>query len=153
MQLFVILFVCGAIALVIKTLLGLRSNQPKGTKKLPGPRGTSQSIISIFLHSECDQCELTFPLGKPFIGSDLGKGYFWFKFDEWASQYGKIYQYRSFNQVNVVVNTEKIANDLLRERGNIYSSREQFPMASHLLSDNKRALFLPYSGTYEISPR
>lgn len=87
-------------------------------------------------------------LGKLFFGSDLGTGYFWFKFEEWAKQYGPIYQYRTFGQVNIVVSTEKIANDLLRERGNIYSSREQPPMASHLLSDNKRALFLPYNGLY-----
>ncbi|KAH8597487.1 cytochrome P450 [Bisporella sp. PMI_857] len=73
------------------------------------------------------------------------KGYFWFKFSEWAEQYGPIYQYRTFGQINIVVSTEKIANDLLRERGTIYSSREQLPMASQLLSDNKKALFLPYS--------
>ncbi|PVH77019.1 cytochrome P450 [Cadophora sp. DSE1049] len=84
-------------------------------------------------------------VGKLFVGSDLGTGYFWFKFEEWAKQYGPIYQYKTFGQVNVVVSTEKIANDLLRERGNIYSSREQAPMASHLLSDDKRALFLPYN--------
>lgn len=33
----------------------------------------------------------------------------------------------------------------MRERGNIYSSREQLPMAVQLLSDNLRPLFLPYS--------
>jgi cytochrome P450 len=43
-----------------------------------------------------------------------------------------------------VVSTEKVANDLMRERGTLYSSREQFPMAAQLLSDNLRPLFLPY---------
>ena len=33
----------------------------------------------------------------------------------------------------------------MRERGTLYSSREQFPMAAQLLSDNLRPLFLPYS--------
>jgi hypothetical protein len=43
-----------------------------------------------------------------------------------------------------VVSTEKIANDLIRERGTLYSSHEQFPMAAQLLSDNMPPLFLPY---------
>ena len=92
-------------------------------------------------------------LGIPFVGSvnELKKaegGYFWFKFTEWGRKYGPIYQYKAFGKVNVVMGTEKIANDLLRERGDIYSSREQNPMGSKLLSDNKKALFLPYGGMY-----
>ena len=91
--------------------------------------------------------------GLPFIGSvfDLNKGrqgYFWFKFTDWGSEYGPIYQYKAFGKINVVIGTEKIANDLLRERGDIYSSRENLPMASQLLSDNKKALFLPYGGMW-----
>ncbi|KAK5379003.1 hypothetical protein LTR20_010303 [Exophiala xenobiotica] len=97
----------------------------KGVKPLPGPKG------------------------RPIVGSayDLKKGengYFWFKFTEWGREFGPIYQYKAFGKVNVVVGTEKIANDLLRERGDVYSSREQLPMGSQLLSDNKKALFLPY---------
>lgn len=45
-----------------------------------------------------------------------------------------------------MVSTEKIANDLLRERGNLYSSREQLPMAAKLMGRNLRPLFLPYGG-------
>ena len=87
----------------------------------------------------------------PLIGSvfelDKGEGgYFWFKFTEWGRKYGSIYQYKAFGKVNVVIGTEKIANELLRERGEIYSSRENLPMASQLLSANKKALFLPYGG-------
>lgn len=90
--------------------------------------------------------------GLPWIGSvfDLNKGeggYFWFKFTEWSKQFGPIYQYKTFGKINVVVNTEKMANDLLRERGEFYSSRESLPMASQLLSDGYKALFLPYGGT------
>ena len=85
------------------------------------------------------------------IGSifELNKGeggYFWLKFTEWNRKYGSICQYKTFGKVNVVIGTEKIANELLRERGEIYSSRENLPMASQLLSDNKKALFLPYGG-------
>lgn len=45
-----------------------------------------------------------------------------------------------------MVSTEKIANDLLRERGNLYSSREQLPMAVKLMGRDLRPLFLPYGG-------
>jgi len=50
------------------------------------------------------------------------------------------------DRVMVVVSTEKIANDLLRERGTIYSSREQLPMAGKLVSKDLRPLLLPYGG-------
>ncbi|KAH7341217.1 cytochrome P450 [Pyrenochaeta sp. MPI-SDFR-AT-0127] len=121
MQQFKIFVAFTLIIILVKALLGLKSKKPRGAKSLPGPRG------------------------KLFVGSTLGKGYFWFKFSEWGEKYGPIYQYKSYGHVNVVVSTEKIANDLLRERGTIYSSREQWPMASQLLSDNKKALFLPYN--------
>lgn len=46
-----------------------------------------------------------------------------------------------------MVSTEKIANDLLRGRGNIYSSREFLYFATELLSKNLRPLLLPYDGS------
>jgi hypothetical protein len=87
--------------------------------------------------------------GRFFIGSagELKKSrFFWFKFTEWSREHGPIYQYKAFGKTHIVISTEKIANDLLRERGEIYSSREQLPMGSQLMSDNKRALLLPYGG-------
>src|SRR5256885_10955975 len=68
----------------------------------------------------------------------------WLKFKAWADQYGPIFQLNIAGGKHVVISTEKIANDLMRERGTLYSSREQFPMAAQLLSDNLRPLFLPY---------
>lgn len=49
---------------------------------------------------------------------------------------------------HVVVSTEAVANALLRERGNLYSSREQLPMAAHLMSGDLRPLLLPYGGKF-----
>jgi hypothetical protein len=70
----------------------------------------------------------------------------WLKFKEWADQYGPIYRINIFGRNLVMVSTEKVANDLLRERGNIYSSREQLPMAAKLMSRDLRPLFLPHGG-------
>lgn len=50
------------------------------------------------------------------------------------------------------MSTEKVANDLLRERGNLYSSREQTPAAAKLLGGDLRPLFLPYNGMCNCPP-
>lgn len=71
----------------------------------------------------------------------------WLLFKKWADEYGPIFRFTIGTQNNVVVSTEKIANELLRERGNIYSSREQQVFAADLMSHNLRPLFLPYNGT------
>jgi hypothetical protein len=44
-----------------------------------------------------------------------------------------------------MLSSAKIANDLLRELGTIYSSREQLSMTAYLLSNNLRPLFLLYN--------
>ncbi|OCT46111.1 25-hydroxyvitamin D-1 alpha hydroxylase [Cladophialophora carrionii] len=86
------------------------------------------------------------PKGKPIVGNllDIPPKHSWLKFKEWADQYGPIYRLDVFGRNLVIVSTEKVANDLLRERGNIYSSREQLPMAAQLISDGLRPLFLPH---------
>ena len=45
-----------------------------------------------------------------------------------------------------VISTEKVANDLLREKGSLYSSRVQAPASAQLLSNNLRPVLLPYNG-------
>ena len=45
-----------------------------------------------------------------------------------------------------VISTEQTANDLLRERGGIYSSRAEAPASAELLSKNLRPVLLPYNG-------
>jgi hypothetical protein len=64
----------------------------------------------------------------------------WLKFKEWTDQFGPIVRFGILGRENVVVATEEIANDLLRERGGLYSSREQLTMAADLLSNNLRPL-------------
>jgi hypothetical protein len=75
---------------------------------------------------------------------DIPPYHSWLKLKARADQYGPIFKLNIAGGDHVVVSTEKIANDLIRERGTLYSSREQFPMVAQLLSDNLRPLFLPY---------
>jgi hypothetical protein len=70
----------------------------------------------------------------------------WLLFKQWADQYGPIFRFTIGNQNNVVVSTERIAKELLRERGTLYSSRDQLVFAAELMSRNLRPLFLPYNG-------
>lgn len=86
--------------------------------------------------------------GKPFVGNlpDIPPTHSWFKFKDWADKYGPFFRLNLMGRNMIVVSTEKVANDLLRERGNLYSSREQLPMAAQLMSQNLRSLFIPYGG-------
>ncbi|KAJ9609684.1 hypothetical protein H2200_006012 [Cladophialophora chaetospira] len=86
------------------------------------------------------------PPGKPLIGNlpDIPPQHSWLKFKTWADEYGPVFRLNIMGRNHVVVSTEKIANDLLRERGNLYSSREQLPFAAKLLSRDLRPLLLPY---------
>jgi cytochrome P450 len=90
------------------------------------------------------------PDGKPLVGNllDIPPIHSWLKFHEWSKEYGPIFSLNIAGQTHVFVSREDIANDLLRERGNIYSDRDQLPMAAQLLSRGLRPLFLPYGETW-----
>lgn len=90
------------------------------------------------------------PPGKPLLGSllDIPPHHSWFKFQEWSKQFGPLFRLNIAGRNHIIVSTEEIANDLLRERGTIYSSREQLPMVAQLVSDSLRPLFLPYGETW-----
>lgn len=91
-------------------------------------------------------------VGLPIFGNmlDIPSKHSWIKFKSWADQYGPIFRLTVFGRNMVIISTETAANDLLRERGTLYSSREQLPMAAKLMSRNLRPLFLPYGGKLTI---
>ena len=86
----------------------------------------------------------------PLVGNlpDIPPKHSWFKFFEWSKIYGPLFRLNIAGREHYIVSTEKIANDLLRERGNQYSSREQLPAAAKLLSDNLRPLFWPHNDVF-----
>ena len=55
-----------------------------------------------------------------------------------VTESNRLYRLNIAGREHYIVSSEKIANDLLRERGNIYSSREQLPAAAKLLGDDLR---------------
>ncbi|KAK3700020.1 hypothetical protein LTR37_016180 [Vermiconidia calcicola] len=88
------------------------------------------------------------PEGKPLIGNlqdlDLTQALL-ASSQEVADQYGPVMRLTLAGREHYVVSTEKVANDLLRERGSIYSSRAQAPASAQLLPDNLRPVLLPYN--------
>ena len=118
--------------------------RPKGTKIPPGPPGkrfSKSSSKRLSIGADREQ-------GKPIVGNffDVPKSQSWLMFKSWADIYGPLFKLNIVGRNIIVVSSEKIANDLLRERGTLYSSREQLPMAAKLLSRNLRPLLLPYGG-------
>ncbi|QGI63963.1 hypothetical protein CEK26_007914 [Fusarium fujikuroi] len=113
-----------AIIAIAWLVLGPSSNTKGSGKPLPGPPG------------------------KPLVGNlfEIPQYHSWLKFKDWADTYGPIFRLNLAGRQHVVLSTEKIANDLLRERGSYYSSREFLPMASGIVSREMRPLLLPYNG-------
>ena len=58
------------------------------------------------------------PPGKPLIGNlpDIPPLHSWLKFKEWGDKYGPLYRLNIAGREHYIVSSEKIANDLLRER-------------------------------------
>ncbi|KAI9709926.1 MAG: hypothetical protein M1820_003004 [Bogoriella megaspora] len=95
------------------------------------------------------------PPGKPIVGNllDIPPEHSWLKFKQWSDKYGSLMRLSLGGQNHYVASTEKVANDLLRKRGNLYSSRDQLPAAAQLLSRNLRPLFLPYNSIWREGRR
>ncbi|KAJ5213036.1 hypothetical protein N7449_000205 [Penicillium cf. viridicatum] len=109
------------------------SRARNGQRPLPGPPAS---------RSANDGVE-----GKLLVGNlfDIPPYHSWLKFKQWADAYGPLFRLNLVGRRLVVISTEKVANDLLRGRGNFYSSREYLPMASGIISHNMRPLLLPYN--------
>ncbi|OLN85669.1 O-methylsterigmatocystin oxidoreductase 3 [Colletotrichum chlorophyti] len=86
------------------------------------------------------------PKPKPLIGNLLSipPVHSWLAFHELIKQHGPIVRLSIPGQEHVLLGTETAANDLLRQRGGIYSDRHYAPASSHLLTDDHMLLLLPY---------
>lgn len=108
-----------------------RTPLPPGSKLLPGPPG------------------------KPLVGNllDIPPQHSWLKFREFIEKYGPIVRLNIAGQEHAIVGKESIANDLLRERGTIYSDRYDAIASTQLLCDGMFMLFLPYGEQWRRSRR
>src|SRR5277367_3315535 len=81
------------------------------------PTGSSRTTTK-------DEKQLPSPKGYPIIGNVLDitseHSWTWIKFVEWAEELGPIYKLNILSQTHVVISDDKIAHELLRERGSRY---------------------------------
>ncbi|KAJ7930131.1 cytochrome P450 [Mycena leptocephala] len=78
------------------------------------------------------------PRGLPFVGNvlDLPPSHHWLKFAEIGDIWGDIFSLTVFGQTMVVVNSVKVAEDLLDLQGANFSDRPVLPMAGELVGYN-----------------
>ncbi|OCH87844.1 cytochrome P450 [Obba rivulosa] len=87
------------------------------------------------------------PRGVPFFGNlfQVGKGS-WITFTEWKKTYGPIIHINLAGQSVIVLNTHKVAADLLDRRSPKYSDRPRHIVASEILTGGLVVAFIQYGG-------
>jgi len=99
-----------------------KKNIPRNLRAVPGPKGLP--IIGNVLQLE------TRPQRQ---------------YAHWAEQYGELFQIRLGNLDWVFVNTPAAVKEIFDKQSTITSSRVPMPVASDLVSDDKRILLMGYS--------
>jgi hypothetical protein len=88
------------------------------------------------------------PFQLPIIGRvhDLPREYMWLKFKEWSDTYGPIYLTSMLGTKLLVLSDEKIVEDLLVKRANIYSDRPAMQSVIDSKSTTGTMEYLPLMG-------
>ena len=68
----------------------------------------------------------------------------WFKFHQWAQEYGSILGLQFGPSTVIVLSSYRSAHDLLVKRSNIYSSRPRMVMLGECVTKGLHVLFMPY---------
>ncbi|KAG2108532.1 cytochrome P450 [Suillus discolor] len=86
------------------------------------------------------------PPGWPIIGNVLDMPYIrpWLTFTEWGEKYGDISHINVLGRHIVVVNSVKIAMDMLENKSTIYSDRPILPVGGELIGWKNVMVLLPY---------
>ncbi|KAF5981717.1 cytochrome p450 [Fusarium bulbicola] len=69
-------------------------------------------------------------------------------FQKLAKKYGEMFTVKIGGVYWLFLNSRRVSNELLDKRAAIYSSRMSLPMASDLLSNQKRMVLLPYGDSW-----
>ncbi|KAF8546627.1 cytochrome P450 [Imleria badia] len=94
------------------------------------------------------------PPGLPWVGNVIGvdANAPWLTYREWAKTYGDIVHSRLFGRDIIIINSEKIAKDLLDRRSSNTSDRPYF-MAHELCGIDFSAGILPYGDRWRLHRR
>ncbi|KAJ8581858.1 cytochrome P450 [Rhizopogon salebrosus TDB-379] len=96
------------------------------------------------------------PTPLPYVGNVIGvdTDHPWLAYSKWASEYGEIVYSRLFSQDIVILNSERVARDLLDRRSHNYSTRPP-PLMRVLdfFGVEFSSIFLPYSDRWRLHRR
>ncbi|KAH7907191.1 cytochrome P450 [Hygrophoropsis aurantiaca] len=94
------------------------------------------------------------PAGLPFLGNILSidSREPWETYAAWGAQYGDLVYTRLFNQDILVINSEKVAKDLLERRSSNYSDRPYLP-ARLPFGWSHNFAFTPYGNEWRLARR
>ncbi|KAG2093328.1 cytochrome P450 [Suillus discolor] len=93
------------------------------------------------------------PPPLPFVGNAIGidTDRPWLTYSKWGTEYGEIVYSRLFSQDVVIINSERIARDLLDRRSHNYSTRPpELKDVLDFFSHDYSSTFLPYSDKWRL---
>ncbi|KAH8830167.1 cytochrome P450 [Flagelloscypha sp. PMI_526] len=92
------------------------------------------------------------PRRLPLIGNllSLPTKLHWLKYTEWAKQYGDLVYVEALGHHLLIVNSLKVANDLLVKRAENYTDRPKITMAGELMGLDNSFFLLPYKATWKL---
>ncbi|KAJ7624408.1 cytochrome P450 [Roridomyces roridus] len=90
------------------------------------------------------------PYGTPFVGNLLDMPYFkaWIKYADWGDKYGDMCSVNILGQQITIINSAKIAFDLLDKKGSIYSDRPVIPLAGEMIGWKNTLVLMPYGDRF-----
>ncbi|KAI9566800.1 cytochrome P450 [Boletus coccyginus] len=91
------------------------------------------------------------PTGLPLVGNvfDLNPQHPWLSYEQWGKQYGGLVYANLIGKDFVIINSIKVARDLLERRSAIYSERPYIP-SNELFGMDFNSGLLPYGTTWRL---
>ncbi|KAL4064159.1 cytochrome P450 [Scleroderma yunnanense] len=118
----------------------------------------SLAVVAIYLVKQISASwhPAPFPPGPkplPLIGNmlDIPSIGSWLTFSEWATKFGDIIHVRVPGKHIIVLNSPRLAIDMLDRKGSKYSDRPSVPMAGELVGGKLMSVFLPYGHRFRES--
>ncbi|KAF9227185.1 cytochrome P450 [Gyrodon lividus] len=95
------------------------------------------------------------PKGLPLLGTALSidAAQPWVTYVEWGTSFGDLIYTRILNMDVLIINSAKVARDLLELRSTKYSDRPQLATVGHRYGIETGTIFMPYGDTWRLHRR